>query len=140
MCVLDMELTLQPNRYGKRRHYSPEFKQQLVLQVLKDDANVAETARQNSINNNQLFRWCREYECGSERWVKLANNTLIPKTTKVAAKSTLVPVKVAPPTKLPPPSNTTKPPVLTITHVKGHQVTLPPSDPGLVKQVLELLL
>lgn len=135
-----MELTPQPNRYGKRRHYSPEFKQQLVLQVLKDDVNVAKLALQNNINNNQLFRWCREYEHSSARWVKLANNTLVPKTTKVAAKSTLIPVKVAPSTNLPPPSNTTEHPVLTITHVKGHQITLHQSDTNLVKQVLALLL
>ena len=44
-----------------RRHFSREFKRQLVERLLNSEATLAEVAREYELHPNQLCRWRNEY-------------------------------------------------------------------------------
>lgn len=42
---------------GERRHYSPQFKLQVVLELLKGQKSAAQIAREHNIGQDLLSRW-----------------------------------------------------------------------------------
>lgn len=46
----------------RRRRFTPAWKHGVVEQALRPGASIAKIARENDLNNNQLFRWCRQHE------------------------------------------------------------------------------
>jgi transposase-like protein len=40
-----------------RRHFTPEFKAQLVQQILREEQSVSQLAAQHGLHPNQLYRW-----------------------------------------------------------------------------------
>lgn len=44
-----------------RRTFSKEFKRQAVMQSFAPGASVSRVARSHDINNNQLFKWRKEF-------------------------------------------------------------------------------
>lgn len=45
----------------QRRRFTPEFKQQVVDEVLAGQESASVIARRHDLNANQVFRWKREY-------------------------------------------------------------------------------
>ncbi len=45
---------------AKRRKFTPEFKTELVLEVLSGATSQAEVCRRHNINENQLSQWKRQ--------------------------------------------------------------------------------
>ena len=45
---------------AKRRKFTPEFKAELVFEVLSGASSQAEVCRRHSINENQLSQWKRQ--------------------------------------------------------------------------------
>ena len=45
---------------AKRRTFTPEFKAELVLEVLSGATSQAEVCRRHNINENQLSQWKRQ--------------------------------------------------------------------------------
>lgn len=48
----------------QRRWYPMEWERSLVEQTFEPDASVARVARENNINANQLWAWCKRYAQG----------------------------------------------------------------------------
>ena len=44
---------------AKRRRFTPEFKAELVLEVLSGGSSQAEVCRRHNLNENQLSQWKR---------------------------------------------------------------------------------
>ncbi len=44
---------------GRRRHYSADFKAQIVAACNQPDASVADVAQANSLNVSMVHRWCQ---------------------------------------------------------------------------------
>ena len=44
-----------------RKHYSPEFKAKLVLEVLRGEKELGAIAYENDVNPNMLRNWKREF-------------------------------------------------------------------------------
>ncbi|MBB9333623.1 transposase [Escherichia coli] len=42
-----------------RKHYSPEFKMELVRLALEEEGSIAALARKHDVNDNLLFKWIR---------------------------------------------------------------------------------
>jgi putative transposase len=42
---------------SKQRHYTAEFKAQLVQQMLREERSINQLATEHSIHPNQLYRW-----------------------------------------------------------------------------------
>lgn len=40
-----------------RKHYTPQQKTQIVLEILKEEKTVAQIASTNGVHPNQLYRW-----------------------------------------------------------------------------------
>ncbi len=45
-----------------RRRFDKSWKRNLVEQALQPGASVAKIARDNDVNTNQLFKWCRQHQ------------------------------------------------------------------------------
>ena len=45
---------------AKRRNFTPEFKAELVLEVLSGATSQAEVCRRHNLNENQLSQWKRQ--------------------------------------------------------------------------------
>ena len=45
---------------AKRRKFTPEFKAEVVLEVLSGATSQAEVCRQHNLNENQLSQWKRQ--------------------------------------------------------------------------------
>ena len=45
---------------AKRRKFTPEFKAELVLEVLSGATSQAEVCRRHNLNENQLSQWKRQ--------------------------------------------------------------------------------
>ena len=45
---------------AKRRNFTPEFKAELVLEVLSGGSSQAEVCRRHNLNENQLSQWKRQ--------------------------------------------------------------------------------
>jgi len=45
----------------KRRHYSPEFKARVVLEMLTEQKSVAQASREYGIKDSVLSRWKQEF-------------------------------------------------------------------------------
>lgn len=72
----------------KRRHHSPEFKQQVVAESNRRGASVAGVALAHGINANQLHKWRRAL---LQEKASATRNTLL----AVSVKPT--PIMIAPP-------------------------------------------
>ena len=48
-----------------RRRFEKAWKRELVEQALQPGASVAKIARDNDVNTNQLFKWCRQHQRSS---------------------------------------------------------------------------
>ena len=46
---------------NKRNHYPPEFKSQIVLEVLREEATVSEIAAKHSLHPVLINRWKQEF-------------------------------------------------------------------------------
>ena len=42
---------------AKRRRFTPEFKTEVVFEVLSGDSSQAEVCRRHNLNENQLSQW-----------------------------------------------------------------------------------
>ncbi|WP_454758180.1 transposase [Citrobacter freundii] len=51
-----------------RKHYSPEFKMELVRLALEEEGSIAALARKHDVNDNLLFKWIRLCEPPRESW------------------------------------------------------------------------
>lgn len=45
-----------------RKHYSPEFKMELVRLALEQEGSIAALARKHVVNDNLLFKWIRLWQ------------------------------------------------------------------------------
>ena len=45
---------------AKRRRFTPEFKTEVVFEVLSGDSSQAEVCRRHNLNENQLSQWKRQ--------------------------------------------------------------------------------
>lgn len=45
-----------------RRRFDRTWKRELIEQALRPGASVAKLARDNDLNTNQLFKWCRQHQ------------------------------------------------------------------------------
>ena len=45
---------------AKRRRFTPEFKAEVVFEVLSGDSSQAEVCRRHNLNENQLSQWKRQ--------------------------------------------------------------------------------
>ncbi|MCK2062569.1 transposase, partial [Citrobacter freundii] len=45
-----------------RKHYSPEFKMELVRLALEEEGSIAALARKHDVNDNLLFKWIRLWQ------------------------------------------------------------------------------
>ncbi len=45
---------------GTRERYTPEFKVQLVQQMLREEKSVAQIAAEHGIHPHQLYQWCNQ--------------------------------------------------------------------------------
>ncbi|ELL3233433.1 transposase [Escherichia coli] len=45
-----------------RKHYSPEFKIELVRLALEEEGSIAAQARKHDVNDNLLFKWIRLWQ------------------------------------------------------------------------------
>ncbi|GAA0435773.1 hypothetical protein GCM10008983_10510 [Lentibacillus halophilus] len=41
----------------KRKSYTPEFKSQIVLEILKEEKSMSQIASENEVHVNQLHKW-----------------------------------------------------------------------------------
>ncbi len=48
---------------AKRRTFTPEFKAELVLEVLSGATSQAEVCRRHNLNENQLSQWKQQLVC-----------------------------------------------------------------------------
>ena len=48
---------MKTNNANGRRHYTPQFKAQLVQQILKEEKSVAQIAAEHGIHPHQLYQW-----------------------------------------------------------------------------------
>lgn len=46
---------------GKRRHFTPEFKAQLVLQLISGEKTNAELCREHRVSAQQLGNWKKQF-------------------------------------------------------------------------------
>ena len=46
---------------AKRRRFTPEFKAEVVLEVLSGATSQAEVCRRHNLNENQLSQWKRQF-------------------------------------------------------------------------------
>jgi transposase-like protein len=60
--------------HTSRRIFSPQYKLEIVNEALAKQLSTVQVAQKHHINNNQVFRWCREYNFCAARWVKVASN------------------------------------------------------------------
>ncbi|MCP3429127.1 transposase [Opacimonas viscosa] len=51
--------------HTSRRIFSPQYKLEIVNEALAKQLSTAQVAQKHHINNNQVFRWCREYKLGA---------------------------------------------------------------------------
>ena len=52
----------EPKPRAKRRRFAQAWKRDVVEQALRPGASIAKIARDNDLNTNQLFKWCRQHE------------------------------------------------------------------------------
>ena len=52
----------EPKLRAKRRRFDQAWKRDVVEQALRPGASIAKIARENDLNTNQLFKWCRQHE------------------------------------------------------------------------------
>ena len=53
---------------NKRRKFTPQFKSQVVLQLLSGERSIAELCRREGINPNMYYKWSKEFlEAGKAR-------------------------------------------------------------------------
>lgn len=52
---------------SKRKHYSPEYKRELVELVRRSKSSCRQVALEVGVNPNMLTRWVREAEGGSSK-------------------------------------------------------------------------
>ena len=78
--------------HTSRRIFSPQYKLEIVNEALAKQLSTAQVAQKHHINNNQVFRWCREYKQGVARWTKVANSGTAIATCNNDEKVTFVPV------------------------------------------------
>lgn len=45
----------------KRQSYTPKFKSQVVLEILKEEKSISQTASENGIHANQLRKWKSQF-------------------------------------------------------------------------------
>src|SRR3990170_6933046 len=61
----------EPKPRAKRRRLDQAWKRNVVEQALQPGASIVKIARENDLNTNQLFKWCRQHE-GAQGAVKAA--------------------------------------------------------------------
>ena len=59
-----MYMSKEDSEWRTRRHYSAEFKQELVQLCRQPGMSVASVARRHGINHNIVHRWIREHAPG----------------------------------------------------------------------------
>lgn len=45
----------------KRKRYTPEFKSQIVLEILKEEKTMSQIASEHGIHVNQLHKWKTQF-------------------------------------------------------------------------------
>lgn len=78
--------------HNSRRIFSPQYKLEIVNEALSKKLSTSQVAQKHHINNNQVFRWCREYKLGVARWTKVAKRGTAIATCDNDEKATFIPV------------------------------------------------
>ena len=78
--------------HTSRRIFSPQYKLEVVNEALAKQLSTAQVAQKHHINNNQVFRWCREYKLGAARWVKVASNNPVIATQDPPGETKFLPI------------------------------------------------
>ena len=127
-------------QFSSRRVFTPEYKMQIVNDVLKGDASVSVIARQYDVNNNQVFRWVREARLGKAYWVKKAQQITGLVSPDISVSEGLLPVKVVSesvkPTVSPPPASTSM-------HIElhgGHRIVFHNDNTHVIAAVIKALI
>ncbi|WP_167854278.1 transposase, partial [Escherichia sp. E1130] len=73
-----------------RKHYSPEFKMELVRLALEEEGSIAALARKHDVNDNLLFKWIRLWQReGRVCRPRKNSSSLLPDTVQLQAGSSL---------------------------------------------------
>ena len=84
--VSESALTIEAvSNKPQRRRFSPEFKRQIVEEVLSGRDSVSVIARRHDINTNQLFKWKRQYQGNAIGFVTQPN--LLPIQVKASPEN-----------------------------------------------------
>ena len=103
-----------------RRRWPEELKRRIVEETLEPGASVSIVARRHDVNANQLFKWRREFQAGTEAQ---------------AGGAQLLPVKLLPGYRSEPAAGT-----IEIDLASGHRLRLNGRvEPVVLRQVLDAL-
>ncbi len=117
-----------------RRKFTPEWKWHIVELATTSERSVSVIAREYDVNSNQLFRWIREVERGSARWVRVMKG--LPLSRQAEAPAAFLPVAVSSPSPSAElPANTS----ITVALASGHRVSVDNATPQMLTTLLSVL-
>ena len=128
--------------HTSRRIFSPQYKLEIVNEALAKQLSTAQVAQKHHINNNQVFRWCREYKLGAARWVKVASNNPVIATQDNPEETKFLPIStqsnantVTHNTKQQTPNSST----VVVELASGHVLKLTHPTAETIKQILSVI-
>jgi transposase-like protein len=129
--------------HTSRRIFSPQYKLEIVNEALAKQLSTAQVAQKHHINNNQVFRWCREYKLGAARWVKVASNHPVIATRDIPEETKFLPIStqlssntVTRDTK----QQTTNSSTVVVELASGHVIKLTHPTAETIKQILSVII
>jgi transposase-like protein len=67
-----------PRKADGRRVFTPEFKREVVQQILKGEKSLAELSREHDIQPTVIREWKRQYESGATTAVRVCKSRVSP--------------------------------------------------------------
>ena len=129
--------------HTSRRIFSPQYKLEIVNEALAKQLSTAQVAKKHHINNNQVFRWCREYKLGVARWVKVSSNHPVIATQDKPEETKFLPITtqssantVTRNTKQQTPNSSS----LVVELASGHVLKLTHPTAETIKQILSVII
>ena len=110
-----------------RKHYSPEFKMELVRLALEEEGSIAALARKHDVNDNLLFKWIRLWQREGRVCRPRKNSSSLP---------ALIPVQLQAGSSLP----SCSPPATCHIKCRGGEITLTHPSAELMSTVLRELM
>jgi transposase len=128
--------------HTSRRIFSPQYKLEIVNEALAKQLSTSQVAQKHHVNNNQVFRWCREYKLGVARWTKVVNNVTAIATCDNPKQSKFVPITTeqrAPSVKHHSQADTPEPSSVVVELASGHVLKLSHPTAETIKHILSVI-